>query len=184
MRANVETHSGLTAERLRELLDYDKETGVFRWKARRRGINVGATTGTHNGHGYTVIQVDKHLYMAHRLAWLWCKGEWPKADIDHMDGNRANNAISNLRDVPRSLNAQNLKRALRRNTTGLLGVTKRKGGWIARIHVNGEVHHLGTFQTPELAQDAYATAKKLMHPGFIGLDQDTLKTRGAYANKP
>lgn len=86
----------LTVERLRELLDYDPETGVFRWKEPRRKCRVGEVAGSLRKDGYVKIQVDGRFYQAHRLAWLCVYGVWPSA-IDHIDGNRANNAIANLR---------------------------------------------------------------------------------------
>lgn len=129
----------LTQERVKELLRYNAETGEFIWIVKRQGIKVGGIAGcldTHNG--YIRTQIDGTMYLTHRVVWLYSYGEFPEKDIDHIDGNRSNNRTENLREVSRSVNAQN--RALSsRNTSGVMGVVlenkKRKNGDISKYWV-------------------------------------------------
>ena len=100
----------LTVERLRELLHYDSDTGVFTWRVYRSpGAKKGDVAGCVNEGGYIATQVDRKHYLSHRLAWLYVYGAWPIDEIDHKDGNPANNHIANLRDVTRLTNSQNLR---------------------------------------------------------------------------
>lgn len=157
----------ITAQRLRELLHYDPETGVFTWRVRRGGGAVaGGICGSPNSGGYIQIKIDRVLRKAHRLAWLYVHGAWPKADIDHINGVRDDNRLTNLRDVPESTNAQNLLRARKDSGAGLAGARKnRDSGWAARIRVGGKERHLGIFATPEEAHAAYIEAKRRLHTG-------------------
>jgi hypothetical protein len=95
----------LTAEYLRQLLSYDPDTGLFRWRVQLgfRG-KVGAVAGTTHSKGYRQIRIDGRIYRAHRLAWLYIHGEWPSGGLDHIDGNPANNAIANLRPATQQQN--------------------------------------------------------------------------------
>ena len=156
----------LTTDRLRDLLAYNTGTGEFTWndgvvrpgrKTRRKG----------NSWGYTVIGFDGRHYGAHRLAWLYVMGEFPKGDIDHINGDRADNRISNLRAASRSENMQNLKGAHKDSATGFLGVHKHRNKFSAQIMVGGVKHRLGTFDTPTLAHEAYLEAKRRLHPAGV-----------------
>jgi hypothetical protein len=156
----------LTAERVRELLDYDTKTGVFTRRISHGAAKHGRRTGClRKPRNEVVISVDNRSYLAHRLAWLWVHGEWPRNHIDHIDGNPANNAIANLRDVDRSVNLQNRKRATRNNVAGVLGVRIRNGRFMAEISINGKSKSLGRFETKEEAHAAYIAAKRSLHPG-------------------
>jgi HNH endonuclease len=157
----------LTAARLRELLDYDPNTGRFIWRSdQKRKPKPGAVAGCDDGSGYVRISIDGSLYRAHRLAWLFTYGQWPKNDIDHIDCNRSNNAITNLRDATRSINLQNQRRARSDNkSSGLLGVYKDAGRWKSKIRVGEDVVLLGRFDTSEEAHKAYVQAKRKLHPG-------------------
>lgn len=159
--------STLTAARLRELLHYDPETGVFTWRVRTNShVAAGSSAGSLDGCGYMRIGISGTSHQAHRLAWLHVHGRWPDGDIDHIDGNREKNRISNLRDVAHSVNQQNQRRAHSRNKScGLLGVGAHRLRWRAQIMVDGKRLHLGTFDTPEQAHDAYISAKRLHHAG-------------------
>lgn len=157
----------LTLGRLHEALNYDASTGRFSWASPRIGMREGSAAGSPHGRGYIAIRLDGRTYLAHRLAWFWVYGEWPALEIDHIDGDRTNNAIANLRDVPRCINSQNKKRANRDSRTGLLGVCKIARGWKAQIGANGIHHNLGVFSTPEEAHQAYVEAKRLLHPGYV-----------------
>lgn len=159
--------ANLTPARLRELLHYDPETGVFTWRvqANNNRARVGAVAGTPHRRGYIHIGVGGFQYLAHRLAWLYAYGVWPTGHIDHVDGCKTNNALANLRDVSRAINMQNLKGPRRDNQCGYLGVSVNKKRWKAEIFVNGRRRHIGTYDTPELAHEAYLAAKRHMHEG-------------------
>jgi hypothetical protein len=159
-----------TAETLRGLLDYEPETGVFRWQVTRgRLAKAGAVAGTVNSRGYIRIMVNGTTFMAHRLAWLHTYGAWPKQQIDHINGDRANNRIANLRDVSQSTNQQNQLRAQKNNTSGFLGVSWHKANkrWGAKIWANGQRLFLGLFDTADEAHAAYLAAKLQLHPGDV-----------------
>ena len=159
----------LSAARLREVLNYDPETGVFTWKVRTSNrVNVGAVAGAMLKTGYLSICLDGKFYRAHRLAWLFVRGEWPTADIDHLNGIRTDNRFANLRDASRSVNQQNLRAARGSTASGMLGVYRsdKKGKpWRSCIKVDGVDRHLGNYATPEAAQAAYIDAKRKLHEG-------------------
>jgi hypothetical protein len=145
----------ITAERLRSLLSYNPETGIFTWRVRRGRILAGTVTGGIGSHGYVEIRVDYRLYLAHRLAWLYMTGEWPKETIDHRDLDRTNNRWRNLREATFGQNNTN-RRA--RGAQGLKGVTKNRRAYVAQIQVAGRNRYLGSFATPEAAHAAYVAA--------------------------
>lgn len=156
----------LSLQRLRELLRYEPETGDLIWLVRRRGqVNPGDVAGHLDVTGYVHVRLDGRLYKGHRLVWLYVHGAWPVGVIDHMDGNRANNRITNLRDVVDSVNQENRRTPDRDNRTGLLGVTKHGRGFMAQIVAKGRHHYLGTHDTAEQAHEAYVTAKRRLHEG-------------------
>lgn len=123
--------SRITQQRLKELLCYDVQTGVFVWRASRRGVKAGAVAGTKNGGGYRQICLDGCIYGAHSLAWLYVHGVYP-AQLDHEDTNRLNNAIKNLRLATHSQNGAN-RPARTRNRSGHKGVTLHCGRWRVRV---------------------------------------------------
>lgn len=154
----------LSAARLRELLDYNPDTGIFNRKVMRGGHIGPINTKLRNG-GYVCICVDKVVYPAHQLAWLYCFGIFPNGFIDHINGNRIDNRISNLRDVPRQTNNENIRRAKKNSKTGVLGVSPSRGGWMAQISVNYKTIPLGRFASIDEAHAAYLTAKRALHRG-------------------
>ncbi len=106
----------VTAERVRELLHYDPETGIFTHKVSRGGVSAGDIAGCLDSLGYVRISLGRGASrFAHRLAWLLVYGKWPDGDIDHIDQAKANNRIANLRDVSRSANNQNRDKPQRNN---------------------------------------------------------------------
>lgn len=158
-------NSTLTADQLRGDLHYDESTGDFTRIRPIRGRKTGTIAGHKNIYGYTIIMVSKVNYPAHRLAWLYVFGKWPDALIDHIDGDKSNNRISNLREASKVENGQNRKFARRDSSTGIIGVTKHgKHGWRAQITINKRTIRLGTFKSIDLAREAYLQAKKLHHP--------------------
>ena len=158
----------LTAERVRELLKYDAETGLFQRKLKTTGVYI-ACGGVDSISGYVRAWLDNRQYSLHRVAWLYVTGQWPEFYIDHIDGDKTNNRFSNLRDVPHSVNAQNLTRFAKKTKSGLLGVNIVRGAlgdkWTAHISTNRALIHLGTFASPEDAQAAYIQAKRERHAG-------------------
>lgn len=157
----------LTVDVLREILDYDPMTGVFRWRQGRKGIRAGGVAGSKKAYGYVEIGLLNGQYLAHRLAWLFVHGVWPADQIDHIDGDRSNNCIANLREATRSENLRN--RGLQRNnTSGFKGVIfdKRTGMWQARIKIHGRRILLGLHETPEAAHAAYCEAAAKHHGEF------------------
>ena len=156
----------LTYERLRDVLHYDPETGVWTWLVRTSSrIEVGDVAGTVDASGYLKLQVDGVLYRAHRLAWLWMTGEWPPQFVDHINGVKGDNRWSNLRPATPSENQQNQRRAQSHNKLGMLGVRRYRKRFKAQIKVDWRQIHLGTFDTPDQAHEAYIAAKRRLHPG-------------------
>jgi hypothetical protein len=98
--------AALTQARLKELLHYDPESGAITWASRPSSrVKVGMLAGkVHPTQGYRQVRADKSLYYAHRLAWLYMTGEWPAADVDHINHVRDDNRWSNLRGATRSQN--------------------------------------------------------------------------------
>ncbi len=158
----------LTQSRLKEILDYDAETGIFKWSKSCGHSFAGKEAGCPS-RGYLTIRIDGQLYFAHRLAWLYAYGEMPSNFIDHRDHKKSNNRIDNLRDVTKQGNGQNQIKALITSRTGFLGVYKDntarlKKKFKAQINVDGKTLTLGRFATPEEAHAAYITAKRIHHP--------------------
>lgn len=154
--------SQITQERLRELLHYEPETGVFTWRVSRgRLAKAGDVAGTIETGGYMQIRVDGVAHLAHRLAWLYMTGEMIPL-IDHRDTQRSNNRWSNLRQFDKPLNGLNRRGANRNNGTGLLGVSKVRKGYTARLHGK----HIGIYPTAPMAHAAYL-ARKSQHLGAL-----------------
>lgn len=163
--SSVRSVKALTAARLRERLVYDPKTGAFAHACNGRGFGEGNRTGCVTKRGYVVITLDYVTHRAQRLAWLYMTGEWPDGEVDHIDGNRANNKWSNLRVVDRAGNAQNQRHPHPRNKAGMFGACAGKyGRYRARIRVRGQRIELGTYKTAEEAHAAYVAAKRKHHP--------------------
>ena len=159
--------SDLTAERLRALLHYDADTGLFTWRVSRgRSAKAGGVAGNVVD-GYVKIMVDGRTYTASRLAFFYTTSAWPAGEVDHIDADRANNRFVNLRDVPHAVNVQNQRKARSTSKVGLLGVSKhhRSNLYRARIRVDGKLKSLGCFHSAERAHEAYKEAKRILHAG-------------------
>lgn len=168
----------LIAERLRAVVDFDGATGVFVWRARSReefasarahaaynSKYAGRVAGSGDGSGYQQLRVDGAKYRAHRLAWLYAHGTWPNGHIDHINGDRSDNRISNLREADDAVNNQNLRRAKRTNRSGFLGVSTKGPRFEASIYVAGTIHRLGRFDSAADAHAVYLEAKRRLHAG-------------------
>ncbi len=165
MKKSKEKEELLSAARLREILDYDSNTGVFTWRIQQRRMKSGTIAGRKHSRGYIHIGIGGKLYYAHRLAWLYITGDWPIDQIDHINGNRSANWFSNLRQGNNSFNMKNQKQARNDNLSGLLGVSSTNEGFVAQIKVKGKSFRLGVFKDPKEAHEAYLQAKRELHDG-------------------
>lgn len=163
------TKSDLTAERLREVLRYDPETGVFTKRFKEGKWPTGHVVGSYDAHiGYVRMVVDGGYYLAHRLAWLYVHGEWPKEQIDHRNQNGQDNRIANLREATNALNCQN--RGVRVDTPhGHKGVywNKRLNKWVASAQIAGKQKHLGVYSDKEEAVQARRAAEAAHYPFLV-----------------
>lgn len=161
----------LTIERLKEVLSYDPETGLF-----TRLIDVGSRgkagdiAGGVTDRGYLVIQIDGKTYRCARLAWFYMTGRWP-IEADHEDLDRGNNRWTNLREATRKGNVCNRKLGSR-NTSGFKGVSWSKllGCWIATIGFDGKKKYLGSFDRADDAHAAYCVAAVEHHGEFARVE--------------
>lgn len=151
-------------EEIKNFLDYCPETGLFTWVVdAAKNVKAGKIAGCIQSHGYIYIALKKKRYSAHRLAWFFCYGKWPTKHIDHINGNKTDNRIENLREATTSENGQN--RAANKNTkTGFKGVTAHNKKFRAEITHQGKTHYLGVFMTAKEASEAYKKAAKQLHP--------------------
>lgn len=155
----------ITQSRLKEVLRYEPETGLFYWAVKKGPAKAGDVAGTPHHLGYVCIRVDGIKHQAHRLAFLYMAGRWPDADIDHINHARSDNRWRNLREATRAENAKNASR-YSTNSSGHHGVSwrAREKSWIARICVNGTHIHLGTY--PDAASAIAARKKAESKYGF------------------
>jgi hypothetical protein len=161
----MNTPKEIPIERLRQRLKYDPETGIFQ-KIRRNGA-LGAVVTGNATEDYLTLTVDYVDLRANRVAWAMAHGKWPDGVIDHRNGNRKDNRISNLRDVTNAINAQNrVRQNLRRVIDLPMGVYPAGSGkFEARICIGGKKTHLGRFTTPEEAAAAYLKFRRENCPG-------------------
>jgi hypothetical protein len=158
----------MNQSQLISLLQYSQDTGIFEKPANAgsRGRKIGGyIVGCKNTIGYIVVSINKKKYYAHRLAWFYVHGEWPEHHIDHINGDRSDNRISNLRKSTNSENMQNIKGPRVDNKFNLLGVCfdKQRQKFLAQIKLNGKNKYLGRFDNPDLAHEAYMAAKRKFH---------------------
>ena len=163
----------ITQSRLKELLHYNEETGVFTWKVRRGVVPPNAIAGTKTKK-YIEIFIDGRQYQAHRLAWLYVHGEFPPYDTDHINRITLDNRIANLRPATRSENKQNISSPNANNKEGLLGVSKHGLRYKAQIMVSGYKRHIGIYDTAQEASEAYIKEKMRIHPFFNNQNPATM----------
>ncbi len=169
--------SDLTQEYLKELLHYNQKTGRFTWAKDRTGVSKGAIAGSFNHYGYRQIVIYGTNYLAHRLAWLYENGEWPSDQIDHINEDKADNKITNLRIANNSQNNRN-RGPNKTNKSGYKGVSWSKwhNKWRARINIDEKDYKdlglktpyksLGFFKSKEDAIEVYKQAAKKYHGEF------------------
>jgi hypothetical protein len=150
----MSTNAALTQEHLKSVLDYEEDTGFFTWIKAPKSCPfiLGKTAGRISNFGYVQIKINGVMHSAHRLAWLYVYGKFPSQNIDHIDGCRTNNAISNLQNVS---NRQNQMNQWRHREGRLPGCRPQRGVWEARATFKGVSHHLGRFKTELEAFTAY-----------------------------
>jgi hypothetical protein len=159
-------------EELRELLDYNPETGVFIRKVQTSNrIKVGEEAGNKHHTGYRMIRFKGGRYLAHRLAWYYVYGVEPKEYLDHINGTRDDNRISNLREATWAENQRNRGKQIS-NTSAYKGVSfhKRDKKFCARCCADGKRHHLGYYDTAEAAHEAYKTFATKHHGDFANIN--------------
>lgn len=160
MRA-TDIESGLTANTLRELLAYDTETGEFWWRV---GRLAGQRAGSLHHLGYRMIRIGGRSYLEHRIAWLYVKGEWPSAEVDHKNRTRSDNRWENLRAATHGQNQCNAVRVIREMPRGVY--PRGNGRYRAQLRKHGKLFNLGDHATVEAASSAYRAAAQQHHGEF------------------
>jgi hypothetical protein len=155
-----------TIERLAQAISYSPSTGELRWRVKIGSLSPGQLAGAKNKKGYICLMLDGKPLYAHRVAWALATGAWPTGVVDHINHDKSDNRLENIRDVSRTANRQNQRAALSNNSTGIIGAGARKyGRYVAGIKANGEYHYLGSFGNPQDAHQAYVEAKRKLHEG-------------------
>lgn len=154
----------ITVERLKEVIHYNSDTGILTWLKKpcpRANNIIGSEAGSLNKDGYRRIMINRVLYRAHRLAFLYMEGYFPENDVDHINRIRDDNRWNNLRHVSRQCNSRN-KGKQSNNTSGITGVSwhNRDKRWKAQIKVNQKNIYLGYFTTLRPAVQARWEAEK------------------------
>lgn len=154
------------------LLDYDQTTGRFIWKPGRAGVSGGTEAGSISTWGYRQIKINGKQYAAHRLAWFIVYHEWPARELDHINGDKLDNRITNLREATRSQNQAAISRH-RDSAQPFKGVQRLPSGrWRAHITKDYKRRHVGVYDTPEEASAAYYEAASQLHGKFANAGGD------------
>lgn len=148
---------------------YEPDTGVLTWKVRGPGRTVGKPVGRPLPSGYMQAKINGEMHYVHRIAWLYVNGAWPDHQIDHIDGDKTNNAINNLRDCTAAQNSARRKTV--RRVAPARGVFPHGKGFVARIHTGGKRHYLGYFKNLEEAKAAYAAKASKIHGEFAHVER-------------
>lgn len=154
-------------EVLRDKLSYDQETGHLIWNHTTQWTKKGQVAGT-ICLGYVKISINKVIIPAHRIVWAMQHGRWPFGEIDHINGNRADNRIENLREVTHQQNCMNRVKA-QNNKSGYKGVSWHKTAqkWQSHLSIGGKSIYLGLFETPEKAFEVYNEAAQMAYGMFL-----------------
>lgn len=150
----------MTPEQVRDVFEYDPDTGKVRWKINPGGrAYAGAIAGTSDDEGYIVVRYRGRGYKAHRVAWVLAHGEWPRGVIDHVNGCKWDNRIENLRDVDHFINAQNCAQPNRNGRSGLRWVSwfSQYQKWKASFFFRKKHYFVGYFDDP---MEAHLEAKR------------------------
>jgi hypothetical protein len=160
----------ITETILKENLFYDEHTGLFYWTTNRGRVKKGSIAGSKTKHGYLQIRLLNKIYLAHRLAWLYVYQEMPSSLIDHINRNKLDNRICNLRLATKSQNAQNAKTPST-NKSGYKGVSwcNKEKKWRSCIKINQKFISLGYFSEVEKASNAYQQASRELHTHGCGV---------------
>lgn len=153
---------------LHNVLEYDKETGIFKWKKNVSRWKAGMEAGSINVYGRLTITINRQCFQSHRLAWIYCYGEIPIGyEIDHINNIPTDNRISNLRLATREGNTRNRGKQ-KNNKSGYKGVSYRKDikKYTAQINANGKRKRIGNFDCPIKAYEAYTKVAKEIHGEF------------------
>lgn len=136
----------LTQKKLKELLYYNPDTGIFRWNISKPGVRKGSIAGSINPNGYRYITINRKKYSASRIAFFLMEGFWPKYEIDHINRKKSDDRWKNLRHVPHVCNAKN-RGIHKNNKSGVTGVSWNTltNNWYASIMVNGNTKNLGYY---------------------------------------
>ncbi len=153
-------------QRLKHFLEYDPETGIWTWKVNNGPVRAGDRAGTLRSNGYRQIRIASKFYFEHRLAFLYMIGRWPDPEGEHRNRKPSDNRWTNLREATRTQNQQNHGET--KSKTGYRGVylETRTGRFYAQIKVNKKIIGLGTFDTPEEANEVRVKATVLHHGEF------------------
>lgn len=169
----MKMRNDITAEFARSVLNYDPESGLFTKKPRHdmstawNSRCANKACGVRMAHGYISIRINNRPYLAHRLAWLVTHGEWPAQLIDHINGDRSDNRLCNLREATHTQNRFNAGK-WGHNKSGFKGVSFHpfSGLWRARVSVNRKDVCLGYFHTKEEAHAVYQRRVAEFHSEF------------------
>jgi hypothetical protein len=154
----------LAQMRLQDAMDFYPDEGIMRWRfCRGRLAKAGTVAGNVRPDGYVQIKIDQSTYLRSRLAWLFVHGRWP-TEIDHINGDRSDDRLENLREATRSQNISNCRQRV--GSSGFRGVSKHGNRFVAKITQGGNEHYLGTFPTAEAAAEAYRVASEKLHGEF------------------
>lgn len=157
-----------TYEQIRKAFKYDQETGALTWLRPSQNVAlIEKPAGSVAATGYIVINFSRKFgpLLAHRIAHIWMTGDWPRGQIDHINGCRTDNRWANLRDVSSTENCHNTHKPSKNNQLGLRGVSACGSKYRSRIMAFGKTHDLGVFDLAEDARLAYLSAKTRLHIG-------------------